>query len=134
MAAKVAPRISDGLQWGGDRRSAGPVGRVTRVQRPTIESDIRATTARLDEPLRAVVTRFAERLEWTEPELIDIAAMRLDMIANRGRLDDAALQAILTKRVCEQLVFANPSPASRGVPLVPLRRLTANAHSTQPLI
>jgi hypothetical protein len=133
-AAKVAARISDGLQWGGDRRSAGPVGRVTRVQRPTIEPDIRAETARLDEPLGAVVTRFAERLEWTEPELIDIAPVRLDVVANRRWLDDAALQAKLTKRMFEQLVPPDSRPASRGVPLIPLRRLTANAHSTQPLI
>jgi hypothetical protein len=34
----------------------------------------------------------------------------------------------------EQLVPPDSRPASRGVPLVPLRRLTANAHSTQPLI
>jgi hypothetical protein len=107
---------------------------VIRVERPTIEPDIRAETARLDEPLGAVVTRFAERLEWTEPELIDIAPVRLDVVANRRWLDDAALQAILTKRVFEQLVLPDPSPASRGVPLIPLRRLTANAHSTQPLI
>jgi hypothetical protein len=86
-AAKVASRISDGLQWDGDRRSADPVGRVARVQRPTIESDIRTKTARLDEPLRAVVTVLAERLEWTEPEPVDVAAMRLDMITDDRRRD-----------------------------------------------
>jgi hypothetical protein len=106
---------------------------VARVQRPTIETDIRAETARLDEPLRAVMTPLAERLKRAEPELVDIAPMRLDVITNRRRLDDAALQAILTKWVCEQLVLPNPRPASRGVPLVPLRRLTANAHNTQSL-
>jgi hypothetical protein len=70
--------------------SPRPISWVIRVERPTIEPDTRAETARLDEPLRAVVTRFAERLEWTEPELIDIAVMRLDVIADRRRLDDAA--------------------------------------------
>jgi hypothetical protein len=86
-AAKLASRISDGLQWDCDRRSADPVGRVARVQRPTIESDIRTKTARLDEPLRAVVTVLAERLEWTEPEPVDVAAMRLDMITDDRRRD-----------------------------------------------
>ena len=35
----------------------------------------------LDEPLRAVVTLFAERLKRTEPKFIDIAVVWLDVIA-----------------------------------------------------
>jgi hypothetical protein len=61
------------------------------VERPTIESDIRTKTARLDEPLRAVMTPLAERLEWTEPEFVDIATMRLDVITDRRRRDNASL-------------------------------------------
>jgi hypothetical protein len=54
--------------------------------------------------------------------------MRLDVIADGRRCDDGALQAVLTQRMLEQLVPSDSSPASRGVPLVPLRRLAANAH------
>jgi hypothetical protein len=72
-------------------------------------------------------------LKRTKPKLIDVAMVRFDVIADRRWLDDAAFQAILTKRVYEQLVFPNPGPASRGVPLIPPRRLTANAHNTQSL-
>ena len=72
---------------------------MIRVERQTIQSDIGAKTARLDESLGAVMTSLAERLEWTEPEFVDIATTRLDMVADRRWPDDAALQAILTKRV-----------------------------------
>jgi hypothetical protein len=70
VAAKMALRISDGLQWGGDRRSADPVGRMARVQRPTIESDIRAETARLDKLLTGVVTALAQAHERPSQNLL----------------------------------------------------------------
>jgi hypothetical protein len=127
-AAKLASRISDGLQWDCDRRSADPVGRVARVQRPTIESDIRTKTARLDEPLRAVVTVLAQAHERAEPEFIYVASVRLNMVADLGRGYDAALQAEAAKRMREQLLPPDPRPASRGVPLVPSRRLATNTH------
>ena len=66
---------------------------MARVQGPPIQADIGAETACLDEPLRAVVTSFAKRLERAEPELIDVAAMRLDVIADFRRRDDTALEA-----------------------------------------
>ena len=113
--------------------SPPPIGRVIPVERPTIEPDIRAETARLDEPLRAVVTMLAERLERAEPELVDIAPMRLDVITDLRRRDNASLQAILAKRMREQLVPPDPRPAPRAIPSVPLRRLAANTHNSQPL-
>ena len=108
------------------------IGRVARVQRPAIKADIRPKTTQLDEALRAVVTRFAERLERTEPELIDVAAVRFDVIADCRRGYNAALEAKLTKRMLQQLVLPDPSPAPRAVPSVPFCRAAANAHSTQP--
>src|SRR5262245_6909559 len=56
--------------------------------------------------------------------------MWLDVIADCRWCDDGSLQAILTKRVFEQLVPPDASPASRRVPLIPLRRLAANAHGS----
>jgi hypothetical protein len=84
----------------------------------------------LDEPLRGVVLALAEALERTEPELVDVAVMWLDVIADFRRLDDAALCAILAHRLFAQLVSSDASPASRGVPLVPLRRSAADAHGS----
>jgi hypothetical protein len=89
---------------------------MTRVQRPPIKADIGAETARLDEPLRRVVTWLAERLERAEPEFVDVAAMWLDVIADGRRRDDAALEAERTQRMLEQLVPSNPSPASTTRP------------------
>src|SRR5262249_8734468 len=106
------------------------VDRMARVQRPPIQADTGAETVRLDKPLRGVVATLAQALERTKPEFVHVAMMWLDVIADCRWCDDGALQAILTKRVFEQLVPPDASPASRGIPLVPLRRSAANAHGS----
>jgi hypothetical protein len=53
------------------------------VNRPTIEPDVGTITARLHEALGAIVARLTEALKWTKPKLVDVAVMRLDVIANR---------------------------------------------------
>jgi hypothetical protein len=109
-----------------------PIDRMARVQRPPIEANIGAETAPLDEPLRTIVAALAQALKRAKPKLVNVAAMWLDMIADRRRLDGAALRAILTQRMLEQLVPPDPGPTSRGIPLIPLRRLATSAHRTQP--
>jgi hypothetical protein len=64
---------------------------MARVERPAIEAHIRAKAADLDKPLPRVVAAFAEAHERAEPELVDIAAMRLNVIADRRPLHDTAL-------------------------------------------
>jgi hypothetical protein len=66
---------------------------MARVERPAIQAHIRAKTADLDEPLPGVVTTFAETHKRTEPEFINVTAVRLNMVADCRRLDDAPLQA-----------------------------------------
>ena len=100
---------------------------MARIQRPAIQADIRPETAQLDEPLRAVVTRLAERLERAEPKFVDVASMRLNVITDFRRGYDAALEAKLTKRMLEQLVLPDPGPALGAVPSIPSRRLPASA-------
>ena len=95
------------------------------IQRPAIKANIRTETARLHKSLRAIVTSLAERLERAKPEFVDVAVMGVDVIADFCRRDDTALE-----RVFAQLVSPDPPPASRGVPLVPLRRLAANTHGS----
>jgi hypothetical protein len=63
---------------------ARPIARVAQVQRPAIQTDIRAETVQFDEPLRGIVTFLAKRLERSEPEPVDVAGMWLDVIANRA--------------------------------------------------
>jgi hypothetical protein len=100
------------------------------VQRPTVQSDVRAKPARLDKSFRRIVTPLAQAHERTEPEFIDIAAVGLDVVTDFCRRDDAALQAELAERMREQLLLANPGPAICGVPPVPFRWSTANAHGS----
>jgi hypothetical protein len=73
------------------------VDRVARVQRPAIETNIGAETARLDEPLSTVVAALAQALERTKPEFVDVAVMWLDVIADFRRRDDAELEAERTQ-------------------------------------
>jgi hypothetical protein len=78
------------------------------------------------------VTRFAERLERAEPEFVDVAVVRLNVITDFRRGYDAALEAKLAKRMLEQLVLPDPDPALGAVPSIPSRRLPTNAHSSRP--
>src|SRR5262245_60118939 len=55
---------------------------MARVQRPAIQANIGAETARLDEPLRGVVATLAQALKRAEPEFVDVAAMCLDVITD----------------------------------------------------
>ena len=108
-----------------------PIDRMARVQRPPIEANIGAETAPLDEPLRTIAAALAQALKRAKPKLVNVAAMWLDMIADRRRLDGAALRAILTQRMLEQLVPPDLRPAPGAIPDVPLRRLAPNTHNTQ---
>jgi hypothetical protein len=47
--------------------------------------------ADLDKPLRGAVTTFAEAHERAKPEFVDIAVVRLNVVADCRRLDDALL-------------------------------------------
>jgi hypothetical protein len=107
---------------------------MIRVERIAVEPDVAAITVQLDLTLSAVVTGLAQGLQLAQPELVDVAVMRLDVIADGRGLDDAALRAVRTERMLEQLVPPDPGPASRGVPRVPPRWPTAIAHSIQPLV
>jgi hypothetical protein len=102
---------------------------MTRVHKPAIEVNIRAKPARLDKPLRRVVATLAKTHKWTEPEFVDVAVVRLDVIADCRRLDDAALGAEDAQRMFKKLVPPDPRPATCRVPPIPFRRLAANAHA-----
>ena len=78
------------------------------IKRPTIEPDIGTIAARLHKALGAVVAGLA--VTRTEPDFAGVAMVRLDVVADRRWLDDAALQEIFTKRVFEQLVSPDPRP------------------------
>jgi len=89
-------------------RSARPIDRMVGVQRPPIQSNVGAKPARLDHPLRRIMAPFAQAHERTEPEFIDVPTMRLDVITDFCRRDDAALQTELAERMREQLLLPDP--------------------------
>jgi len=64
---------------------------MPRIDRPTINADVRAKAVHLDKPLRAIVTSLAERLERAKPEFVDVAVMWLDVVADFRRRDETAL-------------------------------------------
>jgi hypothetical protein len=97
------------------------------VERPAVESDIATVAVHLNLALRAVIAALAQRLKWPAPKFIEIAVMRLDVIADGRWLDSANLGAVLAQRMLAQLV-ANSQPACRGVKIIPSRRLAAHTH------
>jgi len=69
------------------------------IKRPTIKPDVRPISTLLDDLLGAVVTRLAQGLKRPKPELIDVAVVRLDVVTDDRRLNDAAFEAERAKRV-----------------------------------
>jgi hypothetical protein len=106
---------------------------VPRIERPAIKTNVRPIPALLDEPLRRIVAFLAKRLKWPEPELVHIAMVRFDVVADRRRRDDVALEAKFTQRMFEELVPSNSSPARRAVPLIPLRLPATHGSNYHPL-
>jgi hypothetical protein len=106
------------------------VDRMARIKWPAIKSDIGTIAVQLDVALGAVMTTLAQALKWPAPELVAITMVRLDMIANRCRLDDTRLGAVLTERVFAQLMPTNPLPTSRRVQLSPGHWLATHAHGS----
>jgi hypothetical protein len=83
---------------------------MARVERPAIEAHIGAKPTHLDKPLPRVVATFAEAHERAEPKFVDVAVVRLNVIADCRRLDDAPLKAERAQRMFKKLVPSNPSP------------------------
>jgi hypothetical protein len=85
--------------------SLRPIDRMARVQRPPIEANIGAETARLDVPLRTIVAVLAQALKRAKPKPVNVATTWFDMIADCCGRDDGALRAILTKRCSSSWCF-----------------------------
>lgn len=95
------------------------VGRMIWISRPTIKPDLRRVAAYFNDPLYAVVTTFAQRLQLAGDEFGPIAAMRFDMIDDHSRHDKTAFGARPAQRMLQQLIRAQPSPTRRIIPTIP---------------
>jgi hypothetical protein len=89
------------------------------IEWPAVESNIGTVPTDLDVALGAIVTPLAQRLKWPVPELVEIAMMRLDVIADRRWFDNARLGAVFAERVLAQLVLADSHPTRRRVQVGP---------------
>ena len=72
---------------------------MPRIERPPVQPDIGAISAQLGITFGAIVTRLAERLQLAGPEPIDVAAVRLNVVADCRRNDQPALEAERAQRV-----------------------------------
>lgn len=63
------------------------------VSRPAIGADISSITAVLFGFLGAVMTRFAQALQWAKDEQVPVTTVRLQVVGYAGRGDHAAIKA-----------------------------------------
>lgn len=73
--------------------------------------------------LRRIVVGGTQRLEWPTPELLRIAVVALDVVADGSDRDLALQPAHAAQRLDRQLVLAGLSPARQAVPATPSPRL-----------
>jgi hypothetical protein len=73
-------------------KSAGVDG-VLGIDGPAVRVDGCVETALFDPLLHGVVAVEAQALQFAEPELVDVAAVRLDVIGDGRRPDQAAVLA-----------------------------------------
>lgn len=66
-----------------------------------------------------IVMGGTQRLEWPAPELLRIAVVALDVVADRGDRDLALQPAHAAQRLDGQLVLAGLLPARQAVPATP---------------
>jgi hypothetical protein len=77
---------------------------MPRIEGPAIGTHVGKIAALLNEPLRTVVARLAQRLKLAEPKPVDVSAMRLDVIDSRSLRHDASLKAERAQRLDTQLM------------------------------
>src|SRR6516162_5279772 len=112
--------------------SARAVERVVGISRKAVDAYVTAIAAKLDLPLRRVVARLAQALQFAGAERRPVALVRLDMIDHRRSLNETALQTKLAQWVLSQLKPAQTLPARGLVEIRPRNRIAANSHHAAP--
>ena len=77
---------------------------MSRIERPAIRACVARIAAIFEKFFITVVASLTQALQWTKPEFVDVAAMRLDVIGDGGRGDDASLQADRAERFSPELM------------------------------
>ena len=94
----------------------------------------RAKPADLDKPLRGVVATFAGAHERAEPKFVNIAVMRLSVIADCRRLDNAALKVNTHSGCSRSWCFLIRAQRGFEYHASPLGWSATNAHSLELVI
>jgi hypothetical protein len=63
---------------------------MVSIERIAVNVGVQGITAALDDALFPIVALFAKALQRPELELVEVTAMRLDVVSNNCRGDDAA--------------------------------------------
>jgi hypothetical protein len=92
------------------------IGRVIRIERPTIGPDVMLESVQLDPALGAVMTIDAERLQIAQHEFVEISAVGLDVTGDCRGCDSARCQTESAQRLDRQLMAAAAAPGLRVVP------------------
>src|SRR5215471_371931 len=99
MAPLAPTRAGCARAWPSRAQLSLPVGRVARVDRPSIRSDLGRVAAKLLRALRRVVAGLAQALQFARDECVPVTAMRLDMVSDGGAGDAAVIEAQLAERM-----------------------------------
>ena len=86
------------------------------IEWPPISTYVPLEPSQFLEPLRAIVTVFAQALHVTHPERIPIAFVRHDVVADRRHPDTSNLGADRTQRMLCKLMLGASLPSVRCVP------------------
>lgn len=95
------------------------IGRVLRVQGPTIGAYVWGVASALDDLLGAVVAGGAQRLQGCGDEGGPVATMGLDVVGDGGDGDDTALQAEGAEWKAQELRTTASLPAGSSVEVIP---------------
>ena len=95
---------------------------VIYIERIAVVADRRAIAALVGGPF-GLMAMLAQALQFTEHELRVVAAMRHDMIGDRGGRYDAALETGRAQRFVAQLVGASSTPGLQPIKIAPVHRL-----------
>jgi hypothetical protein len=92
---------------------------MQRINRPTVETNVRRVTVDFQEALAAIMARLAQALQLPEEKLVHVAMMRLDMIRDRRWHHLATAEAEPAKGMVTQLMLAEALPVRRTVQVLP---------------
>src|SRR6185369_150636 len=104
-----------------------PIGRVLGVCRPPVCPDVGPEAPRFLILLAALMAVTAQGLQRTQPELIPVATVRLDVVGDHRRHHMALVQTMLAQGVHLHLHPGAGLPSAKAVPVARVGRMQHQA-------